>query len=580
MARKSRVVGKVQEQLAELEYKWKVAIYVRLSVEDGDDVEQNSIGNQKKLCMAYMQGMQDVTLVNVYMDHGFTGMNYNRPGFQDMYDAIVRGDVNCVIVKDVSRFGRHYIITSEYLQRTFPDMGVRFVAINDDYDSLHPNVDVEGLLLPFKMILNDSYAKDTSKKIRSSITAKMNAGEYLPSRSSIPYGYVRNAENNTFDVDLDVAPVITRIFQMRSQGIAFNRIARILNDEGIPSPGKYRYLRGISKDKRFIDAEWISSTLRKILTDPVYLGSRIHGKVKRDKLGDEKKRRPQDEWQILEGMHDAIITQELFDAVQIVNQNEQERLQNYGTGGTLLHDLRPILRDKLYCGECGSRMSSGKRNQRKTSSLPPAVYFNCYDYVYSNRTRCSNHYISQDKIEKAIMTVLENQVRLASDIEVLIESYTQSLTMRSSETDILQGIRVKRKNLESKLERLLMDLTSGLIDKEEYDFTKARYLQELSILQEAELDAEHAVAKVKESIVEARQWLDGIRQFRKVPELTKNLVDLMIDRILIYEGGGIHIKLNYSDPYRDFHILMRKEPSKNGRSNVQLPLSTSVAGGW
>lgn len=580
MARKSRVVGKVQEQLAELEYKWKVAIYVRLSVEDGDDVEQNSIGNQKKLCMAYMQGMQDVTLVNVYMDHGFTGMNYNRPGFQDMYDAIVRGDVNCIIVKDVSRFGRHYIITSEYLQRTFPDMGVRFVAINDDYDSLHPNIDVEGLLLPFKMILNDSYAKDTSKKIRSSISAKMNAGEYLPSRSSIPFGYIRNPEKNTFDIDVEVAPIVVRIYEMRAEGMAYNSICRILNSEGVPSPGKIRYMRGISRDKRFKDAEWIARTLRKLLADPVYLGSRVHGKVKRDRLGEEKKWRPQEEWQILDGMHEAIISQVLFDAVQVVNQNERKRVQNYGTGGVLVHDLRNILRDKLYCGDCGSKLSAGKRNQRKTSSLPPAIYFNCGEYIYSNRTRCTNHYIAQDKIEKAIMSALESQVRLASDIEILIDSYTSSLTTRSSESDILQGIRVKRKNLEAKLERLLMDLTSGLIDKEEYDFTKERYLQELSVIQETEIDAERAVARVKESIIEARQWLDGIRQFRKVPELTKNLVDLMIDRILIYEGGGIHIKLNYSDPYKDFYILMRKEPSKNGRSNVQLPVSTSVARGW
>lgn len=577
MARKSRVVGKVQEQLAELEYRWKVALYVRLSVEDGDDVEQNSIGNQKKLCLAYMQGMQDVTLVNVYMDHGFTGMNYNRPGFQDMYDAIVRGEVNCVIVKDVSRFGRHYIITSEYLQRTFPEMGVRFIAINDDYDSLHPNVDVEGLLLPFKMILNDSYAKDTSKKIRSSITAKMNAGEYLPSRSSIPYGYIRNPENNTFDVDTEAAPVIVRVFQMRAEGMAFNTIARILNEEDVPSPGRLRYLRGISQDERFKNAQWIRGTLRKILSDPVYLGSRVHGKVKRDRLGEEKKWRSKEEWQVLDGMHEPIITQELFDAVQEVNQYELDHGRHKKKRSILVKDLRPILREKIFCGDCGRKMMAGKRNQRKTSKLPAAIFFNCNEYVYSNRTRCFNHYISQDKVEKALMSALESQVRLAYDIEVLIDSYTQSLNTRSSEMDILQGIRVKRKNLESKLERLLMDLTSGLIDKEEYEFTKNRYLEELSLLQETELEAEKAVSLVKESIISARQWVEGIRQFQKVPELTKELVELLIKRILIYENGAIHIELNYSDPYKEFYMLRKKEVVSNGRRKVQLLVSPPIS---
>ena len=168
---------------------WKVAIYLRLSVEDGDDIEQNSIGNQKKLCLAYLADKKDMSVVDVFTDHGFSGMSYKRPGFIEMYDAITSGRVNCVIVKDVSRFGREYLATSEFLQRTFPLMGIRFICVNDDYDSEKPNADIEGLLLPFKMIINDAYAKDTSVRIRSSITAKMNSGEYLPSSSSIPYGY-------------------------------------------------------------------------------------------------------------------------------------------------------------------------------------------------------------------------------------------------------------------------------------------------------------------------------------------------------------------------------------------------------
>ncbi len=578
MARKSRIANQVQVQLEQVAYRWKIAIYVRLSVEDGDDVELNSIGNQKKLCMAHLTSIQDGTLVNVYVDHGFTGMNYNRPGFQDMYDAIVRGDVNCVLVKDVSRFGRHYIITSEYLQRTFPNIGVRFISLNDDYDSLHPDADVEGLLLPFKMIMNDSYAKDISKKIRSSITAKMNTGDYLPSRSSIPFGYIRNSEANTFDVDTEVSPSIVRIYEMRAEGMPYNTIARILNGEGVPSPGKIRYIRGISKDKRFENAEWIRGTLRKILSDPVYLGSRIHGKVKRDRLGAEKTRRGEDQWQIHTNMHEAIVSDELFYKVQEVNKSELERRNNtYENRTKCKNDMRDILREKLYCGDCGRRMIGGKQNQRKTSKLPAGVFFQCNEYAYSNRTRCTNHYISQDKIVSALMKIMESQVRIASDVEALLNAHSKALTARCAEVDTLQSIRVKRKNVESKLERLLMDLTSGLIDKYEYEFAKARYLQEVSELQESETEAEQAVALVRERMGEAQLWLESIKQYRKVPKLTKELVDLFVSRILIYQSGYIHVELNFGNPFADFRLNENgKEVGLYGRNQVQLRLPASV----
>ena len=225
MARKSRIRPR-QDNCDAKAFAWNAVIYLRLSVEDGDDVEQNSIGNQKKICLAYIDKHEDIKLSSVYMDHGHSGMTYDRPGFQEMYDAILSGQINCVIVKDISRFGRHYIITSEYLQKTFPDMGIRFIAVNDEYDSMRPDADVEGLLLPFKMILNDSYAKDISKKIRSSISAKMKSGEYLASSGSIPYGYIRDPENNTFMVDKEAAPVILRMFELRAAGMLYSTIAR------------------------------------------------------------------------------------------------------------------------------------------------------------------------------------------------------------------------------------------------------------------------------------------------------------------------------------------------------------------
>ena len=352
MARKSRFLDANAIETLETII-WKTAFYLRLSDEDGENVEQNSLGNQRKICQAYFNKLEDVELVSVFSDNGYTGMNYDRPDFNALYDAVMNGEINCIIVKDVSRFGRHYIMTSEFLQRLFPSMGVRFISVNDDYDSLNPKSDVEGLLLPFKMIVNDSYVKDIAKKIRSSITSKMNAGEYLPSASSILYGYIRNPEMNTLDIDAEAAPIVVRIFEMRAEGMSFNQIADTLNKEGIPSPGRLRYMRGVTLHPRYATCQWSRSTIRKFVSEPTYLGQRIHGKLKRDKLGAKKTKRDRSEWQIVENSHPAIISQELYDRVQLVNEAELEKQSHYFRRAPVT-GYREIFRDKLFCGDCGS----------------------------------------------------------------------------------------------------------------------------------------------------------------------------------------------------------------------------------
>ena len=544
---------------------WKVAIYLRLSVEDGDDIEQNSIGNQKKLCLAYLADKKDMSVVDVFTDHGFSGMSYKRPGFIEMYDAITSGRVNCVIVKDVSRFGREYLATSEFLQRTFPLMGIRFICVNDDYDSENPNADIEGLLLPFKMIINDAYAKDTSVRIRSSITAKMNSGEYLPSSSSIPYGYLRNPKENTFDIDPEPALVVKEIFAMRAEGMAFNAIAKKLTERGCVSPGKLRYMRGNNKDSRFATAEWRPGTIRKITNDPVYLGNRIHGKIKRDKLGMDKTKRDKSEWQIIPNSHPAIISDELFDAVQEVNKAENERREHYNKHAAPELDCRDMLRDKVFCGDCGTRMIAMKRNQRLTSDLAPVIFYQCNNYKYSHNKNCSSHYTPTDMIISTIEKVIDQQVAIAADIETAMMAVSRSPKIaKDTESSGLQSIRVRRKNLEAKLEQLLMNLTEGLLNRDEYDFMKERYSQERMALLEEEREAELKVLKAKETYSTAQKWLNGLKEYGKVSVLSKELVDLVIDKIYVFSDKRIQVVLNYSDPYKDFaSILSKKEVLEN-----------------
>ncbi len=308
MARKSRV--KVQEVPEKVEVLPVLAgSYSRLSVEDGDDVEQNSIGNQKKLALHFIGEHSDIHLVDTYSDHGYTGMNYDRPEFKRMLCDLQSGRINCIIVKDISRLGRHFVMTSELVERTFPEMGVRLICINDGYDSADEFADASALTMPLKMVMNDYYVKDISQKIRSSISAKMESGQFLPAAGSVPYGYLRNSEAMTFDIDVETAPVVRQIYEMRAAGMSFNHIAQELNTAEIPCPGKLRYLRGVTKASKYENALWIRGTIRKITGDQVYIGNRIHGKVKRDKVGQSKKRRTEQDWRVIENAHPAIISE-------------------------------------------------------------------------------------------------------------------------------------------------------------------------------------------------------------------------------------------------------------------------------
>ena len=558
MARKSRTNSAPHfEQPSEAA--WNAALYLRLSVEDGDDTEQNSIGNQKKLCLSFLENQQDISIFNVYTDHGFSGMNYKRPGFIEMYDAIEQGLINCVIVKDISRFGREYIATSEFLQRTFPHMGVRFISINDDYDSLQPSADIEGLLLPFKMILNDSYAKDTSKKIRSSITARMNAGEFLPSSGSIPYGYLRNPQENTFDVDPDAAPIVRRIFLLRAEGTPFNAIAKRLNAEGIPSPGKLRCLRGVSQSDRFAQSEWIRGTIRKITCDPVYLGNRIHGKIRRSHIGEDKTKRAPSEWQVIPGCHMPLISEALFQRVQEVNRTELQRRGAFSQRAKPDEDFRDLLRGKLFCGDCGGRMIAMKRNQRVTSSLPPVIFYQCNAYKYSNLKKCFSHYINEALIVSTLRTVLDQQVGLAADIEKALQSVTRSpISQYAGDSSRLQSLRIRRRNLEARQERLLTDLTDGLLNRDEYEYTHARYVREHASLLEEEREAELESLTMKETYHSAQKWLNSLRKYRKLPILNREIIDLIVDKILIYSDKRIEIVLSCSDPYQAFASILKE----------------------
>ena len=553
MARKSRYVAEVKEEKKTAML--LAGVYARLSIEDEDDEEQNSIGNQKKIALDYLKDKDDIAVTEYYVDNGYTGMNFSRPDFQRMMNDLRSGKINCVIVKDISRLGRHFVMTSEFVEKIFPMMGVRLICINDDYDSFDENCDSASLLLPFKMVMNDSYVKDISKKIRSSISAKMDSGEYLPSASSIPYGYIRNPEQNTFDIDEEVAPVVVRIFEMRANGVALNAIAKTLNEEGIPCPGKLRYIRGITKAAKYENALWIHGTLRKILMDQVYIGNRVHGRVKRDKLGMEKTRRSEEEWQVIENAHQPIISQELFDKVQEAMNEAASKRNAYKQQEAPETDHREVFREKVYCGDCGSMMRGckGLGRANEDGERKAFIYYDCGKFLDSGRAVCSAHYVRQEEIMDTLRNALDTQLCAAIDFEALVkevQAMPKVVHYESSVKNQLTSIQSKRRHMELRLEQLIVDLTDGLIDKQEYAYAKQKYNEEYEHLLEEENRLFTSSRRLGNIVASSDKWIRTLKEYRSIPDIDRKAVDFLVKRIKIYPGKRIELILNYEDPFR------------------------------
>lgn len=470
-----------------------------------------------------------------------------------MFDDICSGRVNCVIVKDISRLGRHFVMTSNFVERIFPEMNVRLVCINDDYDSAAPDADASALTLPLKMVMNDYYVKDISRKIRSSIHAKMDTGEYLPSSGSIPYGYMRDPEHNTFEIDPETAPIVLRIFQMRANGVSFNGICRALNSDGVSCPGKIRYERGVTTAKKYKNALWIRGTVRKITQDMVYVGSRVHGRITRSRVGLSKKYRPEEEWKIIENAHPAIIQKELFDMVQKVNYKELEKRRNYAERNDFQNDYRELFRGLVYCADCHSLMSAGKGCARMGANTPSRIFYDCNTYRYSEHIQCTSHYVRQERINSVVKNAIDQQMKVAVDVEQLIADIKNSVAVKFECAELTEpsaSISAKRKGLEDRMERLLVDLTARIIDRNEYEYMRAKYLQQLKDLQNVEENINVHKSAVQEKLSDVQAWLRNMKEYQSLPDLTPEILRLLVKKILVHDSRDISIVFNFSDPYK------------------------------
>lgn len=524
---------------------YRAGLYLRLSDEDKADTEDNSIANQSKICLDYLRGREDISLLSTYIDNGFTGTNFKRDGFTKMINDIAAGKIDCIIVKDLSRLGREYIEAGELVERFFPIHGIRFIAVNNHYDSVEKGTIENGISVPITNIANDYYSKDTSRKIRAAIQTKIACGEFIPASGSVPYGYLRG--KNCFQVDKEVSPVITRIYKLRKQGMAFNAIARILNQEEVLSPGKLRYQRGLTKDPKYENTVWDRKTVRKILNDPVYLGHRVHGKEKREKLGTIKKSADPQEWKYVYHAHEPIIEQELYDEVQKINALALEKRGAYKSGGQLESDYRDVLLKKLFCGDCKRKMSAIKRNQRSASKLSPVINYQCSKYLrHNDQNACFNHYIPETVVLRNIENALNVRLSLALEGEKLIGEIKRN-PKREDDKRARNALQLKKKECEKRSERLWEDYADQILSQEEYLFAKKKYEEEYQRLLEDEERLIASSEKTANTISMASSWIAYMKKFHKVKKLDKQLIDIFVEKIFVYENRRVEIIMNFKE---------------------------------
>lgn len=504
---------------------WNTAGYLRLSREDGDKAESDSIGNQRALLERYIAETPDLTLVDFYQDDGFTGTNFDRPSFQRMVEDIRAGRVNCVLVKDLSRFGRDYIEMGRYLEREFPAWGVRFIAVNDHVDSERGRYD---MLLPMKNIFNTQYARDISDKVRSAIQTKQRRGEFVGAFAS--YGYQKDpANHNHLIIDEGAAQVIRRIFDLFEQGCGKIKIAKQLNAEGIPSPSEYKRLMGERyHNGRKINSTtyWTYATIHRILQNQMYAGAMEQGRNQRPTMHGKAKQLDRTQWTVVPGTHEAIISPEQWARVQELLQKRTRELSFEQNQSPFAGFLR--------CGDCGRAMV-------KTRSAG-GIYYSCGSYKRYGPTACSKHSIPHAVLEQI---VLEDINQIISAVENL-----QDLAKQAEPQSHRRDLRSERERLNGSLERVYRmkksayeDFKEGLLGREDY----LRYKEDYEC-QERQLSAQLAqMEQPEEEPLLERPWVKSLLEHGRLTELDRVTVAETVKQIRIFEDQHIEITYRFSN---------------------------------
>lgn len=528
------------------------ALYLRLSRDDTDidgssKMESNSISSQRDMLRAYVQSHEELQIFDIYIDDGVSGATFDRPEFKRMMSDVEEGKVNCILVKDLSRFGRDYIEAGRFIQKTFPALNVRFIAITDGYDSASADKTESSLVLPVKNFVNDSYCRDISMKVKSHQQVKRLEGKCISAFTV--YGYQKNPDDkNMLIVDEYAADVVKRIFAWKIAGMSLSMIADKLNASGILSPMEYKKSIGMKYYTGFESsgtAKWAAMSVKRILTNRVYLGHLEQGK--QEKVNYKVKKRieksPED-WVCVENTHEAIIEEHQFQAVQ--------ELLKYDGRASATSDAANLFSGILVCADCKApmikRVNSYKGNKK--------VFYICQ--TKNKSLGCSRHSIEEEQLKRIVFseikTFLDMMCTYSDVVDYMNEinvNYEQVIEYDSQ----IANLRNEYNKYYGLKSSLLGDLKEGLINKNEFDEFHSLYERKCSDLEKAIDGQKKLVKDMFQNGIAAKSQLDKFRQNAEITELSRELLVSTICKIYVHEDKRLEIEFRFANEFEKLGIM-------------------------
>lgn len=523
---------------------YRVAIYLRLSQDDEKydkdfKAESNSISNQRLQIQDYIDKHEDMELAGEYVDDGYSGIHFERPAFKEMMEDVITGSINCIVVKDLSRFGRDYIDSGRYLQRVFPSLDIRFIALNDNYDSFTASETEKNLVIPFKNFINDNYSRDTSAKVRSVCKVKRKQGQFISNYA--PYGYEKDEEDkHKIVIDKEVEYVVRKIFSMKLEGYSSYSIAKHLNDNGIPSPMEHKKAKGIRYKTGFSTkavAKWDTPAVNRILTNEVYIGTLQQGK--REKINyklDKVVSKDKSDWIEIEDNHEAIIDPHDFEIVQ--------KLLKCDIKAKTVGEKADLFSGLLFCKDCNAQMTKKVDKRGKT----PTIYYICSSY--NKGQDCSRHSIKQEELQRTVLEMIRHYIQFLGEYETVSEKIKE---MEVS-YELFQRIDKRQeytKKSKAKFEllksSLYQDLKEGIIAEEEFydmrEFYTNRIVESELILEKQSKE----IARLYKKSLGNQNFLADIKKYQNIGTLERGLLVRLVDKIYVSEDKKIEIQFNYDE---------------------------------
>lgn len=503
---------------------YKVGIYLRISNDDGDKGESNSIVSQRTIIENFVEKHTDMIIHKQYCDDGYTGTNFNRPGFEKLIADVEKRVIDCVIVKDLSRLGRNYVMTGYYLEEYFPMQSVRFIAINDNYDSEHSSSNDE-FMMPIRNVFNAHYSKDISRKVKSALRAKQNAGEFIGAFAC--YGYKKDPKNkHKLLIDEEAAMVVRRVFELYNRGYGKISIVNMLNNEHIPCPSEYKKLKGDSyRNSKRLDytTYWTYSTISRMLNNETYIGSIVQNKTERKTVRGKATAMSEEKWIKSENKHEAIIDIQTWKITQELLKKRGRQLSLDSNVG--------LFAGFIQCGDCGRRLAKVK-NREKT-------YYICGTYKHYSSKLCSRHMVDEAFLEEMILQKLNEEFAKLDDSDFVLK------TQKKKAASDMSLYKAKLDRLYKLKKESYEDYRAGLLTKSEYLSYREDYNKE-EILINGQMEA---ILSAEDETEERNQWIENLKKCRKLEHLDRTILACILDSVTVYETDEekrVEIKLKYT----------------------------------